>query len=70
MSALQAAFTAGIAGMLCGIAIELVMNISLHDAIYRILVLASAAGLMGALVAWLNEGLNGVEHSQDEVRRP
>ena len=70
MSALQAAVIAAVGGLLCGAAIELVMNISMDVALFRILILATVAGLMGALIVWLNEGLRGVEHAHDEARHP
>jgi Na+/citrate or Na+/malate symporter len=71
MSALQAAITAAITGLMCGVIIELLLDISLEQAMFRVLVLTAAAGLMGALLVWLHEGLESIgRQEQDEADRP
>jgi len=68
MSALQAAMTAAAAGLMCGIIIELLLNVSVEEALFRVLVLTAAAGLMGALLVWLHEGIEGLgQQTQDET---
>ena len=57
MSALQAFIITATAGLLCGTIIEALLNVSIGEALFRILVLTATAGLMGALLVWLHQGL-------------
>jgi len=54
MKPVHAGLTGSITGMLFGLAICLIQNIPVTDALFRILILAFSGAWMGVLLAWLN----------------
>jgi len=50
----HAALTGSLTGLLFGLAICLIQNIPVTDALFRILVLTFAGAWMGVMLAWLN----------------
>lgn len=54
MKPVHAALTGSLTGMLFGLAICLIQNIPISDALFRILILTFAGAWMGVLLAWLN----------------
>ena len=69
MSAMQAATIAAVAGLLCGTIIEAMLDVTLTEALFRILVLTVGSGMMATLLVWLHEGLERLSQD-DESQRP
>ena len=54
MKPVHAALTGSLTGLLFGLAVCLIQNIPISDALLRMLTLSFAGAWMGVLLAWLN----------------
>jgi len=54
MKPVHAALAGSLTGMLLALAVCLIRNIPLVDALFRVMILAFACAWMGVLLAWLN----------------
>jgi hypothetical protein len=68
MKPLQGGAAGMLTGLLFGIAICLVQNIPVSDALFRMAVLTGAGGWMGLLLAWLNQLLPSKHDDNSEQR--
>jgi len=57
MKATHAAASGALAGILIGVSICILRNISLEDSVFRVFVLGASGAWMGMLLAWLNQML-------------
>jgi len=62
----HACVSGALIGLLFGVAICLIQNISIHEALFRVFILTAAGGWMGAMLAWLNQLLPSTSDHQDK----